>query len=68
MICLLSFSNILLFSFFFLYITFKVAFVCDQIIYAVAENTSLIQQGSMFKNLFSLESSTRIISNSIKLK
>ena len=68
MICLLSFSNILLFSFFFLCITFKVAFVCDQIISAVAENTSLIQWGSMFKNLFSSESGTRIINNSIKWK
>lgn len=68
MICLLSFSNILLFSFFFLCITFKVAFVWDQIISAVAENTSLIQRGSMFKNSFSLESSTRIIKNSIKWK
>ena len=68
MICLLSFSNILLFSFFFLCITFKVTFVCDQIISAVAENTSLIQWGSMFKNLFSSESSTRIINNSIKWK
>ena len=54
--------------FFFLCITFKVAFVCDQIISAVAENTSLRQRGSMFKNLFSLECSTRIINNSIKWK
>lgn len=61
------FSNILLFSFF-LCITFKVAFVCDKIISAVAENTSLRQRGSMFKNFFSLESSTRIINNSIKWK
>lgn len=60
--------QIFCYSVFFLYITFKVAFVCDQIISAVAENTSLIQRGSMFKNLFSLESSTRIINNSIKWK
>lgn len=54
--------------FFFVCITFKFAFVCDQIISAVAENTSLRQRGSMFKNLFSLECSTRIINNSIKWK
>ena len=68
MICLLSFFKYSVIQFFFLCITFKVAFVCDKIISAVAENTSLRQRGSMFKNFFSLESSTRIINNSIKWK